>query len=197
MMRDTTEALRFDAMAALLARHLRPKAVRTAHDAFSLGALLGVVKDAAAKGKWRVYVNQAGLPAQTAERLIACARRFNDAPPSFFDSVGSASNLFELLALSKDDIQALALGLEVHGLTLDRINSTGKAQLRAAIRKACEVAGQPVTPPKRNGVQLSVDEEHMLRLFRQCGSKGRVALLSVAGTLVEARERHGNAGSVC
>jgi hypothetical protein len=192
----TTEALRFDAMAALLARHLRSKAARTAHDAFSLGTQLGMVKELAAKGKWRVYVNQAGIPAQAAERLIACARRFSGAPPSFFDSVGSASNLFELLALSGGDIQALMQGLDVHGLTLDRIASTGKVQLRAAIRKARESAGQPMTAPKRKGVHLSVDEEQMLRLFRQCGSKGRAALLSVAGTLVEACECHSNAGPV-
>lgn len=184
-MSNTTESVRLDTMAALLARHLKSEAVRTAQDAFSMGTLLWAIKEAAAKGKWRGYVNQVGISAQEAERLIACARRFRNASVSFLESIGSASHLFELLALSSDDIQALMHGLEVHGLTLDRVGTLTKVQLRDAVRRVCELDGKPLTQPKRRPVLLKVDEEHMLRLFRQCTQEGRAALLSVAGPLAE------------
>jgi hypothetical protein len=155
-----------------------------------------MVKEAATQEKWCVYVNQAYISAQTAKRLIACARRFSGAPPSFFGPVGSASKLFELLALSWDDTQALTRSFTVTGLTLDRIGPTGQAQLRAAIRKACESADQPATA-KRRGVYIAVDEEHMLCLFRQCGPKVSLALLSVAGTFADAYERNSYAEPFC
>lgn len=181
-MNGFTEEQRSDAIAALLAQHIKPRPVRTAQDAFSMGSLLWVVKETAARGRWRAYVNQIGISAQQAERLIACARRFSDVSASFLGSVGSASNLFELLALSSDEIGAMALGLEVRGLTLAQIGTLTKAQLRTAINAHMD---QPLIASKRKPAHLGVDEEHMLRLFRQCNKKERAALLSVASSLAE------------
>ena len=178
-------AARWEALAARWARHGKLVPKNSARDAVALGVQLLMLKDAAAHGTWRNSVNAMGLEARSAERFMALARHFANAPAALFDAIGSASKMTELLPL--DEAQDLAQGGEVHGLTLERIKPMTVLELRKAVRTACARAAGvevlPLTPPKP--VRLSVDEERMLRLFRQCSVPAREALFSVAGLLAK------------
>ena len=178
-------AARWEALAARWARHGKLVPKNSARDAVALGVQLLMLKDAAAHGTWRNSVNAMGLKAGQACRFMALARRFADAPDAFFDAVGSATKMVELMPLLIAD--ELARGEAAHGLTLERIKPMTVLELRKAVRTACARAAGvevlPLTPPKP--VRLSVDDERMLRLFRQCRAPAREALFSVAALLAQ------------
>lgn len=187
--RTTDKAAEFSRerqLIALWARHgvLGPR--RTAHDAMALGAQLLLVKSATPRGEFMDRVNSLGLNASSASRYMAVARRFFHLPDSFLDIVGTASNLMELLPLEDGAVNALARGEAVDGLSADALsNATVKTLRQAAREQAADVV--QLFESHLAKVTLSVEEERMLRRFRQCDKEGREATLQVAGLLARAR----------
>ena len=173
--RKTPGAARWEALAARWARHGTLVPLRAARDAVALGVQLLMLKDAAAHGTWRNSVNAMGMDAHTASRYMAVARRFADAPDAFFDAIGSVTKMVELLPLA--DTDALARGEAVLGLTLEAITLMTARELRTAVRAARAEVGpqQPVAQPKPNHQPL--EEERLLRLFRQCNAPFRDFLM--------------------
>ena len=176
------------------------KPAGTVRTALEQGAALLMVKQITDHGSWRNKVNQLGLEASSAARLMACARRFNAAKPAFLDAVGSFSKLHELLPLDGDMCEDLMVGKPVHGLTLEAISAMTTKELRDAVRalRAAENESCSALTPRQqariDGLitpveklpwpgQLTVDEERMLRLFRQCNAKAQEALFTVAEAL--------------
>ena len=90
-----------------------------------------------------------------------------------------------MLPLNAVQVNALCSGEAVHGLTLDDVAMMTVMELRAAVRAALAAEGREVSPPRPAPVCLSVEEERMLRLFRQCNAPAREALFSVAGLLAQ------------
>lgn len=183
--RKKNDPMRWESLFDQLARHGTAVPRRSARDAVAIGMDLLTLKAALPHGAFLNKVNALGIPASLAQRHMGSARRFAQAPDAFFDAVGSATKLFELLPLA--DYQELMHGEAVHGLTLERIKPMTVLVLRKAVRTACtRAAGVEVlllTPPKP--VRLSVDDERMLRLFRQCRAPAREALFSVAALLAQ------------
>lgn len=185
--RKAPGAARWEALASQWVKHLGEfKTARTAKDVMAQGTHLLMLKEASFHGEWRNHVNRLGLSAHAASKLMAVARRFVDAPDAFFDAIGGASKLTELLPLPDPDTGTLAHGGEVHGLTLEGIKPMTVLQLRKAVRlllgiknmAALRVALEPIA--QATPVRLSVDEERMLRLFRKCSAPAREALFGVA-----------------
>lgn len=181
--RKTKSAAQWEALASQWVKHLGEfKTARTARDAMQQGNMLLMLKEASPHGTWRDRVNMLGLSSDTAERLMAVARRFSGAPDTLFSAVGNASKLFELLPLAPEQVDALCGCQTADGLTLDRLTSMSKLEVRAAVYAA---TGREAPAPSPKPVRLSVEEERMLRLFRQCSTPAREALFSVAGLLAQ------------
>lgn len=184
--RKPKSAAHWEALASQWVKHLGEfKTARTARDAMQQGNHLLLLKEASPHGTWRDRVNMLGLSSDTAQRLMAVARRFSSAPDAFFAAVGTASRLFELLPLEPKAVDVLCSGRDVHGLTPDSISTMTVMELRSAVRAALAAEGREVSPPRPAPVRLSVEEERMLRLFRQCHAPAREALFSVAGLLAK------------
>jgi len=159
------------------------RATRTARAAIEQGNHLLRVKASLPHGEWLNHLaNVPGLSANTAQRLMAVARRFSGAPDAFLDAVGSVSKLIELLTL--DDAELLMRGEAVNGLTLERIEHMTVTELRVAKRDAQARDRAECRPVRQaNLVRLSVEEERMLRLFRKCTKPAKAALFRVAEQL--------------
>ncbi len=184
--RKPKSAARWEALASQWVKHLGEfKTARTARDAMQQGNHLLLLKEASPHGTWRDRVNMLGLDARIAEKLMRLARRFENAPNAFFEAAGKVTKLIELLPFNAVQVNALCNGEAVHGLTLDDIAVMNVLELRAAVRAALAAEGREISPPRPTPVHLSVEEERMLRLFRQCSAPAREALFSVAGLLAQ------------
>lgn len=208
--RPKLTADQWEALASSWARHGMPMGrVNTARRCVEAGIRLLMLKEVTPHGEFRDRVNMLGVEASAAPRYMAVARRFRGAPDAFFDAIGSASKLVELLPL--DDADALAQGKPVHGLTLERVAQMTVKELREAVRAivekersegrvlmdsckarlAAKASGVEANAPTAAHlrkltslrVRLNAEEERMLRRFRKCNPEGRAALLQVAGLL--------------
>ena len=157
--------------------------VRKAKEAVAAGIQLHVLKAALPHGQFSDRVNQLGISDRAASRYMALARRFHEACAPFFDAVGSASKMAELLSLA--EAQALAQGKPVGMLTLEAISGMTVKELRQAIRQHMSDTGlaPPKVAEKRAPVRLNVQEERMLRRYRKCRPEAQEALLHMAGLL--------------
>lgn len=215
--RPKMSADQWEALASSWARHGMPMGrVKTARRCVEAGIQLLMLKEVTPHGEFGDRVNALGLEASVAQKYMAVARRFRVAPDAFFEAIGTASKLVELLQL--DEAEALAQGKPAHGLTLDRVAEMTVKELRAAVRAVVEkkrserglledrsaaiarlarfdtaqsmASNAPTTAhlPKRAAprARLTVEEERMLRRYRKCNADGRAALLQVAGLLVQA-----------
>ena len=183
---------RLEEFSAIWIKHMgKLSPVTTASEALEQGAALLMVKQITPHGYWRNKVNQLGLEASTASKLMACARRFKDAPPAFLAAVGSFSKLYELLALSHGFCDELSDGKPVGCLTWETLSGMTCLELRQEVRAVNEAAlknsgSAPVPRTLRclidlpRNTLLTVEDERMLRLFRQADNKTRQALFLVA-----------------
>lgn len=195
--RAKLSAEQWESLAADMVRHGAPMArIKTARRCVEAGIRLLILKEITPHGEFKDRVNGLGLGERSARNCMASARRFMDAPDAFFDAIGSAGKLLELLPL--DDADALAQGHAVHGLTLDLVAQMTVKELRVAVRAAVAAAYKPVLQDVHEAarkleralpvqsfpaVRITVEEERMLRRYRKCNAEGRAALLQVAGLL--------------
>lgn len=179
--RKAKSAAHWEALASQWVKHLGEfKTARTARDAMQQGNHLLLLKEASPHGTWRDRVNMLGLSSDTATRLMAVARRFSTAPDALIQASGTVSKLVALLPLKPEQVDALCNGEAADGLTLERLTSMSVLEIRAAVYAA---TGREPPAPSSKPLRLSVEEERMLRLFRQCSAPAREALFSVAGLL--------------
>lgn len=115
--------------------------LRTAAEAgVRIGRRLIVMKAHEAHGEWLGALSQIGIGADTAQRMMAAARRLealpNTAPArNLIEAAKSQSKLFELLSLPEDQFQELAVEGETEGLALDDLAGMTRKDLREAIRE--------------------------------------------------------------
>lgn len=106
---------------------------RSAAAALNLGLMLLQIKEKAGHGEFLPVVQHIGLGRSFAERLMKCALRLTR-----FEKVISASqsqsHLFELIALSDDELCQLDLGETVRGVNLETLGSMTVKQLRQTIK---------------------------------------------------------------
>ncbi len=131
--RPKMTADQWEALASHWARHGAPMGrVKTARRCVEVGIQLLMLKGVTPHGQFLDRVNALGLEVGVAGKCMAVVRRFRGAPDAFFDAIGSASKLVELLAL--DSADALAQGKDVQGLTLDRVAQMPPAPLQTRQR---------------------------------------------------------------
>ena len=115
--------------------------MRTAAEAaVRVGRRLIVMKAHEPRGEWMSSLAQLGIGQDTAERMMAAARRLEALPNSaparnLIEAAKSQSKLFELLSLPDDQFKELASEGETDGLALDDLAGMTRKELREAIRE--------------------------------------------------------------
>lgn len=115
--------------------------LRTAAEAgVRIGRRLIVMKAHEAHGEWLGALSQIGISADTAQRMMAAARRLEALPNAaparhLIEAAKSQSKLFELLSLPDDQFQELAIEGETQGLALDDLAAMTRKDLREFIRE--------------------------------------------------------------
>lgn len=144
----------------------------------TLGGLLLQLKTVTQHGDFLARVKSLGLEKTAVTRYMACARSFDpDRDAALLTTVKSRGKLFELLALEPVEIEALRLGEEVLGLTLESLAPMTVLQLRNALREA---RGKAIYKPS---VTLTPEEETLLRNYRKCGPQARAHVAQAAELL--------------
>lgn len=114
-------------------------------ESVTVGGLLLQLKTVTRHGDFLARVKSLGLEKTAVTRYMACARSFDPARDSaLLTAAKSRSKLFELLVLEPVEIEALRLGKEVRGLTLERLESMTVLELRGALRQWREEDAQAV-----------------------------------------------------
>lgn len=116
--------------------------MRTAAEAgVRIGRRLIVMKAHEPHGEWMSSLAQLGIGQDTAERMMAAARRLAALPNSatsrnLIEAAKSQSKLFELLSLPEAQFKELAVSGETGDLSLDEIEQMTVRELRDAVREA-------------------------------------------------------------
>lgn len=106
-----------------------------------VGRRLIVMKAHEPHGEWMSSLSQMGIGQDTAERMMAAARRLDALPNSamsrnLLEAARGQSKLFELLSLPDDQFKELASEGSTGSLSLDDVESMTVRELREAVREA-------------------------------------------------------------
>lgn len=110
---------------------------RTAEGVWLMGAGLLMLKELTEHGEFGRRVEALGLNLETAKRRMVAVRKFSKsvAGDTFRNAVSSASKLLELASLDQDEINHLADGGAINGVTLDKVETMTRRELREALRE--------------------------------------------------------------
>lgn len=106
---------------------------RTASEAVEIGRRLLLLKEESAHGEFTGLCESIGCSHSSANKYMAIARRFHDAPERLLLAAGGLRKLVELLALEDDELEALGQGDEVRGLSLQALAGMTVRQVREAM----------------------------------------------------------------
>jgi len=111
---------------------------RTAEACLELGKRLLVLKELSLHGEFIKRIELLGFSQTSAKRFMQAAFKFSKTTNLgvLTDKLGSQSKLLELVTMDDEDIQQLADGETVRGLSLDEIDTMTTSQLKAALRES-------------------------------------------------------------
>lgn len=111
---------------------------RTAEVCLELGKRLLILKELTPQGEFIQRCELLGFHKRMAQRFMHAAFKFSksDNLSLLTERLGSQSKLLELITMDDDDIQQLANGETVRGLSLDDIDTMTTSQLKAKLREA-------------------------------------------------------------
>lgn len=130
---------------------IRVEMTRTMESILACGRELLVMKAHEPHGEWLGCLRSIGLGEDNAERMMAAARRIDALPKNraaarnLLTSAGAPSKLFDMLALSDDELEKIAGGdTEIDPEDIEHMT---RSELRAALR---EVRGDKAALDERN-----------------------------------------------
>ena len=109
---------------------------QTAEACFELGKRLLVLKELTPYGGFKQRLELLGIEYRSAARFMAVSRKFANVTTSpLLQVVETQSKLLELLVLDDGEIESLADGESVRGVSLDDIETMSVRELKAALRE--------------------------------------------------------------
>ena len=109
---------------------------QTAEACFELGKRLLVLKELTPYGGFKQRLELLGIEYRSAARFMAVSRKFANVTTSpLLKVVETQSKLLELLVLDDGEIESLADGESVRGVSLDDIETMSVRELKAALRE--------------------------------------------------------------
>lgn len=111
---------------------------RTAEACLELGKRLLILKELTPHGEFVQRVELLGFSQSSAKRFMQAAFKFSKTTNLgvLTERLGTQSKLLELVTMDDDDIQQLANGETVRGLSLDEIDTMTATQLKSALRES-------------------------------------------------------------
>jgi len=111
---------------------------RTAEACLELGKRLLILKELTPHGEFVQRIELLGFSARATQKFMQAAFKFSKSAnlALLAERVGSQSKLLELVTMDDEDIQELANGDSVRGLSLDEIDTMTTSQLKAALRES-------------------------------------------------------------
>lgn len=110
---------------------------RTIEAVMELGASLLLLREITPHGEFEERCAAYGIEARMARRLMSATYKFsNRVSKPVLTAAGSQTKLLELVVLDEDEIEALAKGDSVRGVSLDDVETMSVRELRAALREA-------------------------------------------------------------
>lgn len=111
---------------------------RSAEAALEVGRCLVVMKECEGHGNWLPLLDEVGIGADMAQRMMKVAVRFSNTALTrhLVDAAQSKTKLIELLVLDDDEMAALNDGETVRGLQLDDVERMSVSELRRALRQS-------------------------------------------------------------
>lgn len=145
MVADHTEAQRLavafgytgEISVAAIEAQIRRDARTTAEAALATGAGLLMLKQLTPHGEFTERIETLGFHQRVARRLMMLAAKFSktDSKSVLIAAAGSQTKLLELAILDDQELDELAQGGTVKGLTLDAIDTLSASELREALRE--------------------------------------------------------------
>lgn len=111
---------------------------RSAEEALEAGRCLIVMKECEGHGAWQPLLEEIGVGARTAQKMMQATVRYANASSTthLIDAAKSKTKLLELLVLDDEEMAALNDGETVRGLQLDDVERMSVSELRRALRQA-------------------------------------------------------------
>jgi phosphotransferase system HPr-like phosphotransfer protein len=111
---------------------------RTAECVLELGKRLLILKELSPHGGFEQRIELLGFHVRSAQRFMSAALKFSksDNLSLLAKSIDSQSKLLELVTLDDSDLQQIANGESVRGITLEDIETMTASQLKAALKEA-------------------------------------------------------------
>lgn len=111
---------------------------RTAEACLELGKRLLILKELSPHGEFVQRIELLGFSKSSSHRFMQAAFKFSKSANLglLAEKIGTQSKLLELVTMDDDDIQQLANGETVRGLSLDEIDTMTASQLKAALRES-------------------------------------------------------------
>lgn len=111
---------------------------RTAEACLELGKRLLILKELTLHGEFIPRIELLGFSKSSSHRFMQAALKFSKSSNLglLAEKLGSQSKLLELITMDDEDIQQLANGETVRGLSLDEIDTMTASQLKAALRES-------------------------------------------------------------
>lgn len=154
-----------------------------------LGRCLVALKGSLAHGEFLPVLKEIGISAEAASRAMKVAKRFNSPlTENLARSLRHPTKLIELATrLGEDEIDALARGETVLGVSPAQLEELSIQKLRMALRDA--VRGDEPLP----GIdqKLLEDEQRLLEAWNRCNARDRAILLSLAISMAGEPENGG------
>lgn len=111
---------------------------RSAEATLALGSSLLLLKELVPHGQFVDRLEALGIAKRTAQKLMSAAVKFSAHTnvAQLTGRVGSQAKLLELVILDDEELDVLAEGEAVRGVTLERIETMSTRELRQALREA-------------------------------------------------------------
>lgn len=150
--------------------------LRNAFECISAGKLLLQLKAALPKDEFRGRAKALGFSNSMASRYMKCARLFDPRRDAALLAAAKwPGKLIQLVALDAEEIEALRLGGQVRGLSLESLAPMTVMQLSKALgRSSCN---------PRPAIVLTADEESLMGNYRKCCPQARAHVAQAAELL--------------
>ena len=149
----------------------------------AIGATLLMLRALCPHGEFTAMVEAEGYNQRTARRFMSIALRFSKSAnlAVLTHAASSQSKLLELAFLDDEDLELLAQGGEVSGITLDKIETMTASELRQMVRERDEEADE--SRKKRDGQANRIEElQKELRRFNRLPPDQRLPILQAKAT---------------
>ena len=140
---------------------------RSVESALEAGQRLLILKEITPHGQFSKELEKEEINERVARRFMAATLKFSKrTSKSVLDAAGTQTKMLELIVLDDSEVDALADGETVRGLTLDDIEKMSVSELKKALRASREETQLKIDIIKQKESKLNEQDEELVRIKR-------------------------------